>query len=165
MQSLNNKSEAIQKLKTDKEFKARGEGTMLVEIAKIVQGTTVRWKRKKNEAQAPIGSDTEKEQEEQILYSSRLLKCTRCGSPKETWWVQLRTKEGYRGIHCKACGKQERCARNPCQCGSIWCQCELHRIDPAKHTSRKGKIKERQSPQAGKKLSSGRKAPSATMRR
>ena len=150
---------------TYKEFKARGEGTMLVKIAKIAQGATVRWKRKKKEAQAQIGSDNEKEREEQILYISRLLKCTRCGAPQETWWMQLRTKEGYRGIHCKACGKQERCARNTCQCGSIWHQCELHRIDPAKHTSRKGKIKERQTPKPGRNSVRGEKPPSAKMRR
>lgn len=54
----------IHKLKTYKEFKARGEGTMLVKIAKIAQGATVKWKMKKKEAQAQIGSDNEKWRED-----------------------------------------------------------------------------------------------------
>ena len=145
--------------KNHQEFKARGEGTMLVKIARIAQGTFVRWKRKKKENQVQSESNEEKEQEQQILYSSRLLNCTRCGSSQETRRMQLRTKVGYRAIHCKTCGKQECCARNTCQCGSVWHQCEVHRIDPEEHISRKGKLKERQRPKVGMRLSTRRKAP------
>ena len=57
--------------------------------------------------------------------------------------MQLRTSEGFRAVHCRTCGKQERCLRNRCQCGSIWHQCVLHRVDPSEHTSRKAAVKTR----------------------
>ena len=66
-----------------------------------------------------------------------MLACTRCGRQQETIWMQLRTMIGYRGIHCRICGKQELYSRNICQCNIIWHQCKVHRIDPKEHRSRK----------------------------
>ena len=51
--------------------------------------------------------------------------------------MQLRTNHGFRAVHCRKCGKQERVARNYCQCQAIWHQCLKHRIDPRQHRSRK----------------------------
>ena len=69
--------------------------------------------------------------------TSRLLACTCCGHQQETKWMQLRTKEGYRAIHCPACHKQQRSQSNRCQCGMIWHHCATHRVDPAAHRSRR----------------------------
>ena len=51
--------------------------------------------------------------------------------------MQLRNLEGFRAIHCKACGMQERCIRNQCQCNKTWHHCVEHRTDPPFHRSRK----------------------------
>ena len=53
--------------------------------------------------------------------------------------MQLRMDKGYRAIHCKQCKKQETVARTKCQCNLIWHRCEVHRIDPLTHYSRKGR--------------------------
>ena len=112
---------------------------MLVNKARIAKGATVRWKRtfaekKKQEGEESQGEDQEDECQS---YESRMLACTRCGQQQETIWMQLRTILGYRGIHCRVCGKQELCSRNKCQCSIIWHQCKVHRIDPQEHRSRK----------------------------
>jgi hypothetical protein len=44
-------------------------------------------------------------------------------------------------VHCRNCGRQERCARNCCQCRVLWHHCHIHRVDPEKHVSRKPPIK------------------------
>ena len=51
--------------------------------------------------------------------------------------MQLRTLIGYRAVHCRKCGKQELSPRNKCQCNILWHQCQMHRIDPKEHKSRK----------------------------
>ena len=82
-----------------------------------------------------------------IAYTSRMLACTRCGSQQETSWMQLRYSEGFRAVHCRSCGKQERCLRNLCQCGTTWHRCLVHRVDPHEHTSRKAPAKTKQQKQ------------------
>ena len=78
---------------------------MLTKIAKIAQGTCVRWKRKKKERKEQEDSKDNKEHGE-IQYSSRLLNCTRCGAAQETRQetrrMQLRTKVGFRASRCKS---------------------------------------------------------------
>ena len=102
----------------------------------------------------------EDEKQERRTYIIGLLTSTRCDAPQEAAWMQLRTKIGYRAIHCKTCGKQQVCARNKCQCGLIWHQCAIHRIDPIMHVSRKGKKRQQKRKGAqGKSLSSNRRAP------
>ena len=97
-------------------------------------------------------------------YESRILACSRCGTCQETKWMQLRTTNGYRAIHCKGCKKQETVARTKCQCDVIWHRCELHRNDPDTHSSKKG-VKGIRRKQRSRKLdkegtwSSKRKAP------
>ena len=78
--------------------------------------------------------------------------------------MQLRTANGYRAIHCKGCKKQETVARTKCQCNVIWHRCETHRIDPATHSSRKGRKGVQKKPQANLEKEEGihgskRKAP------
>ena len=75
--------------------------------------------------------------EEQANYESRLLACTRCGTTQETKEMQLKVSVGFRAIHCKNCGKQERVHRNRCSCDAVWHQCPMHRVDPPFHKSRK----------------------------
>jgi hypothetical protein len=123
------------------------EHKILIKKARVAYGTTARWKRKWLEE--PTEEDSTKqeaneERHEQNKYTSRLLTCTRCGAAQETAWMQLRTKEGYRAIHCKQCGKQERSSHNVCQCNVIWHHCPTHRHDPKVHRSRKADKKTKQ---------------------
>ena len=106
----------------------------------------------KNEAEG------KKEKQE---YISRMITCTRCETQQETKYIQLRTKEGYRALHCKACGRQERCSHSRCQCNTIWHQCRIHRVDPGVHASRKGVLKKTKKLEnnESKKLSLRGKAP------
>ena len=83
--------------------------------------------------------------------------------------MQLRTVEGFRAIHCRRCGAQERCTKNECTCGQVWHLCTLHGVDPHMHHSRrgvqkdyykrKGEGKESKEEMRSKGLSSTRKAP------
>ena len=78
--------------------------------------------------------------------------------------MQLHTPQGYRDVHCKACGKHERCLKNLCQCGTVWHRCPLHRVDPQVHATRKGvkkhgKINDEKQNKEDMKLSSWRRAP------
>ena len=96
---------------------------------------------------------------ERQAYASRQLRCSNCNDVQETKWMQLRTKEGYRAIHCSKCGKQERTLMHPCQCGVICHQCLIHRVDPLVHASKKGIKKRKVAPVRKKKmLSSTRRA-------
>jgi len=122
-----------------------------VRIARIATRTIVKWERKRR------SQEEEKEQEDQggmawdraaPMYDSRVLYCSRCGTPQETRWMQLRTDKGYRAIHCKRCKKQETVARTRCQCNVVWHRCEVHRIDPATHSSRKGRKGTNKNPKA-----------------
>ena len=74
--------------------------------------------------------------------------------------MRLRTTDGYRAIHCKPCGRQERCSHNTCQCGIVWHHCESHRTDPMVHASRKGVAKvAKEKAKEEVRLSSTRRAP------
>ena len=111
---------------------------MLVKKARVAEGATVRWKRTfaARKKQEECESQRDDHEEDSQSYKSRMLACTRCGRQQETIWMQLRTLVGYRGIHCRICGKQKLCSRNKCQCNIIWHQCKVHRVDPKEHRSR-----------------------------
>jgi len=125
--------------------KARSEEGQSQEIltlyrkAHIACGTTVRWKR----SIADDGLNDEEvqqvdqDQDDAPTYTSRLLSCIRCHHPNETSWMQLRSLKGFRAIHCRSCGYQQLSGRNKCQCGNVWHHCQVHRVDPTKHLSRK----------------------------
>ena len=125
--------------------------TELFKKARIAGGAVIRWKR--NFVEDPGDNDDEAQEQEgrtandPKTYRSRLLACTRCGASQETAWMQLRTKEGFRAIHCKACKLQERCINNRCQCDVIWHHCTIHRVDPSCHRSRKAPKKPTQQKQ------------------
>ena len=145
-------------LKDLKTFAARNgsehEDTVRVRIARLMTRTVVRWRRKRNnevqqqqthcDLQQPRLTEIAVEDQRQHLqqmpkYSNRLIACSRCGEKQETRNIQLRTIVGYRALHCKACKKQERCAKSMCACGQVWHRCKMHRIDPPTHSSRKGR--------------------------
>ena len=132
----------------------------------------VKWKRKiagTQHADAEKGAAAAEEVRHQGShgqngYQSRSIQCTRCGSSQETRKMQLHTPQGFRDIHCKACGKHERCLRNLCQCGIVWHRCQIHRVDPQVHATRKGlkkhgKVHDKKQDKEERKLSSWRKAP------
>ena len=154
------------------EGKADDEERILIKLARVANGACVRWKRLIKDAsheQEEIESideanpaNSRPQTDTSCNYTSRLISCSRCGQQQETRRMQLRTKEGYRAIHCSACGKQERSSHNVCQCGVIWHQCEVHRMDPKVHASRKGIVgsKSKEGEAGGKKLESTRRPPS-----
>jgi hypothetical protein len=120
-----------------------------LKIAKIGQGAVIKWAsnhRSMREGEQEL-IDNETEDTPKPQYTSRKLACTRCGQQQETSWMQLRCLEGFRAVHCRNCGKQERSARNLCQCGTIWHQCPKHRVDPESHTSRKAAKKTKEQKQ------------------
>jgi len=109
--------------------------TTRIKIAKIVTGATVRWKRiKSKEVQAELKASKKIGPQ----YKSRLIACTQCGEEQETKTMQLRTTQGFRGIHCRRCGLHERCLHNECSCKEVWHRCAVHGIDPFVHQSRRG---------------------------
>ena len=120
---------------------------MFFKKARIATGATPKWKRcykvkavdisRQGELPQPDVQRGEAEDESRPTYTSRILRCTRCGEGQETAWMQLKNLEGFRAIHCKACGMQERCIRNQCQCNKTWHHCVEHRTDPPFHRSRK----------------------------
>ena len=99
------------------EFKARekdeseqGEKAMLIKLARIAVGATVKWNRIRKQIQERNKEEEDEEQDaiDEVQYTSRQLASTRCGAKQETRWMQLRTKEGCRAVRCRTCGKQER---------------------------------------------------------
>ena len=151
---------AIKELSKRKAEGEEGE-SIKIKIARIALGTTIKWKRTVNDEEAVTVS---KEDEERKIprYSSRMIACNKCGRAQETKAIQLRTTDGYRGICCTTCGTQDRCALSKCQCNKIWHQCEIHRMDPAIHASRRGITKNKDDKAEEKekiKLCSHRKAP------
>ena len=112
---------------------------MLVRKARIAKAATVRWKRVFAEKKKQEDEDAQWDDQDgkNQPYKSRMLACTRCGHQQETVWMQLRTLIGYRPVYCRNCGKQELSSRNKCQRNTIWHQCQVHRIDPKGHKSRK----------------------------
>ena len=121
--------------------------TMLFKKARIATGASPRWTRSFKltednlmQRDDPAQQDMQRGGAETVhrpAYNSRILRCTRCGEGQETAWMQLRSIEGFRAIHCKTCSMQERCLRNHCQCNKVWHHCAVHRIDPPYHRSRK----------------------------
>lgn len=76
--------------------------------------------------------------------------------------MQLRTRTGYRAIHCTICKSQEVCSHSLCQCKVIWHQCGLHRVDPGAHASRRGPLQKKKAngeEEEPRPRSSKRKAP------
>ena len=76
---------------------------ILLRIARIAIGATVKWDRrfreiKDDESQA---GQENNEGRSKVLYMSRLLACTICGSLQETRGKQLKVEVGFRAIHCK----------------------------------------------------------------
>ena len=136
--------------------------TILLKFARIAVGCKARWTRTfktTNEEEASEEPQDESQGRKSMPYSSRLIACNRCGLQQETKKMQLRTTEGYRAMHCKGCGKQERTSRNHCQCKVIWHQCDIHRHDPQVHASRRGVKESLKRPLEEIRLSSTRKAP------
>ena len=97
-------------------------------------------KSKRNEEQDEDKDEEKQNEVKAPSYSSRLLNCTRCEEVIETKWMQLHTFDGFRGIYCGTCKKQERCLFNTCQCGEVWHQCLVHRVDPPLHASTRGQV-------------------------
>ena len=138
---------------------------ILLRIARIATGASVRWKRNLKNSTVKEGdaADEEKWSEEKAAYDSRFLACTRCGAIQETKGMQLKVREGFKAIRCKSCGKQERVLRNRCSCNAVWHQCPTHRIDPPFHKSRKTEERENAGAEEADKrarlLSSTRNGP------
>ena len=110
--------------------------SIIIKKARLAERVVVKWQRrwaKENRTTRPEDAKAGIS----IKYSSRLLECTAYGEAMETKKMQLRTRYGYRAIHCPSCKKQQVCTTNKCQCGTTWHLCKGDRIDPAKHLSRK----------------------------
>ena len=165
MQKIGHNSKAMKQYdehqKRSEEAEEANE-SMLIKINRFAARSAIRWKRVTKESSGTVQGIYTTAVEGRPTYTSRVLPCSRCGNPKETRRMQLRTKMGYRAIHCRACGLQEVCSRSWCQCNIIWHQCTIHRIDPGVHASRKGIKKEKKLEDKQKQevqASSKRKAP------
>ena len=110
-QKVANSKKAEMQLEEHRERKKESQGdTILLRIARVATGATVRWKRALNEKPIrEIGIDVNgEEHREEAKYESRMLACTRCGTKQETKDMQLKISVGLRAIHCKNSGKQEQ---------------------------------------------------------
>ena len=89
---------------------------------------------------APIpNDDTIRETQAVPNYDRRLVKCSdnTCNGWTDTTAMQMRNHQGYRNIVCRGCNKQSRTQNWCCECGIRWHKCQIHRIDPATHQSRR----------------------------
>ena len=132
-----------------------------IKKAKVTLRNIVKWKRKRKEDDEE-GDDDDKEGEPSDVrrtYTSRKLRCSRCLTEIETKTMQLHTKEGFRGIHCTGCKRQDRCLYNLCQCDVIWHQCPVHCIDPPLHASTRGVGKVKKTRKTVEKAKLEKKSP------
>lgn len=85
-----------------------------IKKAKIVYGALVRWARTKAASMDGDQIDDEDGKLDKANYTSRRIRYTGCCEEQETKTVQLHTAQGFRDLHCRACGKHERCLYNLC---------------------------------------------------
>lgn len=74
------------------------EDTIKIRRTRFAMNHTVRWRRNKT-ASDSNGMQVQQEENNDattVAYTSRILKCNRCGKGRETSWMQLRTNKGYR---------------------------------------------------------------------
>ena len=100
--------------------------------------------------------------EPKISYVSRLITCPNCDNQLEAAKMQLFTPLGFRYVNCRRCATQSWSRGWLCACGVPWHTCEVHRVDPCRHTSRKAprKCKAKEKEERHFK-DSERKAPEA----
>jgi len=124
-QKVANNPKAEKQLAEHRERRKQDRGSkIIIRIARVAVGASVRWQRKltqKNNNGTSI--DESNCTCEQAKRLTRMLACTRCGMEQETKDKQLKISAGFRAIHCKNCRKQERVFRNKCSCKVIWHQC------------------------------------------
>merc|ERR1712012_766514 len=65
----------------------------------------------------------------------------------QTATMQLRQADGYRPIQYIHCHVQRRTKWWRCECGVLWRECDIHRIDPLVHHTTRGT--KRDMPPAG----------------
>ena len=89
---------------TPLEMQPKSQEEMLLKKARIAVGATIRWKRsfveEADEAQKEGTEEDDARPHQKATYASRMLACTNCGQRQETSWMQLRTRQGYRAVHC-----------------------------------------------------------------
>ena len=148
-QKVANNPKAEKQLAEHRERRMQDQGSkIIIRIARVAVGASVRWQRKLTQKRSSGNRNKESNcTSEEAQYHTRMIACTKCGVLQETKTMQLKNSAGFRAIHCKNCGRQERVLRNKCSCNAIWHQCTLHRVDPPFHSSKKG-AKERRMPQA-----------------
>ena len=139
-QTVASNLEAEKQIAEHRERRKQDQGSkIIIRIAKVAVGASVRWQRKHTQKGSNgTNIDESNRISEEAKYHTRMIACTRCGMEQETKGKQLKINAGFRAIHCKNCGKQERVLRNKCSCKAIWHQCPLHKIDPPFHSSKTG---------------------------
>ena len=55
------------------------------------------------------------------------------------------TRQGKRGIVCAQCGNQNRTGNWACTCGKLWHKCQIHKVDPPEHCSKKNVTKPKET--------------------
>ena len=147
---------------TQRKDEKEDDNKILLRYGRIAVSAAVKWKRIRSDEQLDEGEGQAEQDIDQEVpkYTSRKLLCSRCQATHETRRIQLRTIDGFRAIHCRECGRQQKVAFNHCTCGVLWHRCELHRIDPKVHESRRGtKTASKKQEEKAIALSSKRKAP------
>lgn len=139
-QQVANAPKAEKQLAEHRELnKGNQHKSYLIRIGRIAVGATVRWQRKTTTRSSSDRSPEEGDgTAERVRYQTRMIACTRCVEQQETKAKQLKVSAGFRAIHCKRCGRQERVSTNKCSCNIIWHHCILHKIDPPVHLPNKG---------------------------
>ena len=94
--------------------------------------------------------DNDDDDDDAIRYSSRRITCSRCMVCMGAEHIQLRTLKGDRDLHCKTGGDRSKCGFAKCQCKEPCNRCEVHRIDPVMHKSKKAPNKGKQMVQKEK---------------
>ena len=90
-----------------------------IRVARLMTSTVIRWKRPRKEDACEDSQAAPQDPDEKPAYDSRLIECSRCGNMQGTWWMQLKSAQGYTALHCTMCKKQERSATSRCSCGKI----------------------------------------------
>ena len=79
---------------------------ILLRKARLDMAGGIKWKRSQKEADTTVSRMKVNVPQpiEPRRYTSRLIACPACGKQKEIARMQLRTLDGYRDLHCLACG-------------------------------------------------------------
>ena len=120
-----------ERIRITRKLSTQDDSPLRTRYAKLITVGPPRWRAGAN--WPPERIDVHVDFVTPVSYSSRILICPHCDTRIETAHLQLRDRQGIRGVWCKVCRNQRRASSWLCSCGVGWQTCTVHAVDPPVH--------------------------------